>query len=301
MRGSATPVLRLGTRSSPLALWQAAWVRDQLSSRTAVEFVSMTTTGDRTSGSLADHGGKALFVKELDQALLQGEIDAAVHSLKDVPGKLPDGIVMAACSVRADPRDLFISMGESLGALPSGGVIGTISPRRKWQLMRLYPQLRVTPLRGNVGSRLSRLEDKKVDGILLAAAGISRLKLNPPYAQPLDPEVMIPAVGQGTLAVLARSDDTPTIKLLHETCHDEANGTVTTCERALLEAIGGDCDTPLAGYAQWQSAHTIRLKAFLSAPDGSKHVRLVKDGKASEVKDLGVRMADELQGELAKL
>lgn len=277
-------VLRIGTRRSPLALWQAEWARrglQRLHPQGQIVLVPMTTSGDRVAGVLADHGGKGLFVKELDQALLQGTIDVAVHSLKDIPGQLADGVVIAAVSARADPFDVLIAHHDGGWAgLPAGARVGSSSPRRAWQLRALRPDVQILPLRGNVGTRLRHLASGACDAILLAAAGLQRLGLQPAHAVTLSVPDMIPAVGQGVMAVTARADDAATIAVLQAACHDAATAVCVAAERALLTAIGGDCFTPLAGFCT-QRGDTLQLHAFLAAPDGARQrrVMLTDDGQ----------------------
>lgn len=285
--------MRLGTRQSPLALWQARWVADRVRStfpEQSVTLIPMTTSGDRVRGVLGPHGGKALFVKELDEALRAGAIDCAVHSLKDVPGVLDRGIAIAACSPRGAAHDLCVTPnGTALADLPDGARVGTSSPRRHWQLRALHPALALVPMRGNVQTRLRKMQDGAFDAIILAAAGVKRLGLTV-HGEILPTDRIIPAVGQGTLAITVRADDTETMACVRAACHDAQNDIVTCAERALLAAIGGDCDTPLAGYAVL-AGDVLTLRAFLATPDGARQVRHAMRGDAAHAEALGKQMA----------
>lgn len=289
--------IRCGTRRSPLALWQARWVQSRLAVATqrSVELVLMETSGDRVRGALADHGGKGLFVKELDAALLSGAIDCAVHSLKDIPGIVAPGVCIAAVSPREDARDVLISAtGTTLAALPSRARVGTSSPRRRWQLMQQRSDLVLVELRGNVATRLERVARGEMDAVVVALAGVTRLGLSMVHAQVLPIDIMIPAVGQGTMAVTVRADDTAMRDLMRTTCHDPHNAVIVAAERALLAEVGGDCYTPLAGYAQWVTTATIELRAFLATPDGRGAARQHMSGSAKDVEQIGRTMARQL-------
>lgn len=295
--------LRLGTRKSPLALFQSDWVRIRLqqhNSEIEIELVPLQTSGDLIEGSLAEVGGKALFVRELDSALIAGEIDLAVHSLKDVPGVLADGVAIAAYTKRWPAHDLLISRHSyDLTELGINAKVGTISPRRKFQLLAARPDLQILPLRGNVGTRLRKLEAGEFDAIVLAAAGIERLELML-ESSPLSFDVMIPAIGQGTIAVTTRANDSEILNYIKTSCEDENNLLPTIAERSLLKSIGGDCDTPLGGYATIEG-NQIVLRAFYSTPDGNKYFRHEMtsniDLKAAE--ELGVNMSEYLKNKLA--
>lgn len=288
----------MGTRRSPLALWQANWARQQIqrhAPEVQVDLVPMETSGDRVQGPLHEAGGKGLFVKELDAALLADRIDCAVHSLKDVPGLLRSGITIASYSPRADARDLLITRdGATLTSLPAGSRIGTSSPRRMAQLQARRPDLQIVPVRGNVSTRVGRLASGEVDGVVLAVAGVQRLDMPLAHAVPIDVDVCIPAVGQGTMAVTVRADDAAARCLLAEACGDPHNTVVSTAERSLLAAIGGDCHTPLAGYAVLHDGH-LRLTAFFAHPDGSRPVVHAMEGVSNDAETLGQTMAAYLQ------
>ncbi|MBI2343149.1 MAG: hydroxymethylbilane synthase [Deltaproteobacteria bacterium] len=292
--------IRLGTRRSPLALWQAQWVESRLQSSfpaIRVECLPMITTGDRVRGPLAPQGGKGLFVRELDEALRQGRIDCAVHSVKDIPGILAPGIAIAALSPRADPHDLLVTRGTTLMTLPTDAVVGTSSPRRRWQLAQVRPDLRWVDFRGNVATRVEKLQTGAVDATILAAAGVHRLGLQVPHATPLSMETMIPAIGQGTIAVTVRSDDEGIYRLMVAACHDAANAEVTMAERALLAAIGGDCHTPLAGHARI-IGEEIELTAFLASADGARCARSVQRGPRGGGERLGAKVAEDLKSQV---
>src|SRR5438093_443609 len=245
--------LRLGTRGSALALWQANWTKSQLEQRwpaLAVELVEIKTTGDKILDvPLAKIGGKGLFTKEIDEALLEGRIDLAVHSLKDVPFQLPEGIDFAAIPEREDPRDAFVSNGPKLQELSAGARIGTSSLRRQVQLRHRFPALNLVMLRGNVDTRLRKLTAGEFDGIILAAAGLKRLGHEARITQILDDDIMVSAVGQGALGIVCRSGDGATRAELQVLDHFETR-TAVMAERGLLRALGGSCQVPVAGRAK---------------------------------------------------
>jgi hydroxymethylbilane synthase len=255
----------IATRESRLALWQAEHVRDRLVQRfgLAVELLGMTTRGDQIlDRALSKVGGKGLFVKELETALEEGAAHLAVHSLKDVPMDLPPGFVLAAIWEREDPRDAFVSNGYGgLAELPPGAVVGTSSLRRVVQLMAARPDLRIEPLRGNLDTRLRKLDDGGFDAIVLAAAGLKRLGLAARIRSVFDPEAMIPAAGQGALGLEVREDAHALRELLARTLH---RPTFLAChaERAVSRALGGSCSMPLAAHAVWEG-DTLRLDAAL--------------------------------------
>src|SRR5207247_1465941 len=243
--------LRLGTRGSALALWQAKWTKSQLEQRWpefAVELVPIKTTGDKILDvPLAKIGGKGLFTKEIDEALLDGRIDLAVHSMKDVPFQLPEGIEFGAIPEREDPRDAFISNGPRIQELKSA-TIGTSSLRRQVQLRHRFPSLNLVTLRGNVDTRLRRLGAGDFDGIILAVAGLKRLGHVERITQILDDDIMVSAVGQGALGIVCRSSDDTARQILQVLNHTPTRIAVTA-ERGLLRALGGSCQVPIAGKA----------------------------------------------------
>jgi hydroxymethylbilane synthase len=293
---------RIGTRGSPLARAQAALVMDalarahpKLAAPGALELVVIRTTGDRiTDRPLAEVGGKGLFCKELEAALLDGRIDLAVHSVKDLPTWLPDGLVLGAVLARGDPRDVLISPdGGNLDALPPGAVVGTASLRRQAQLLERRPDLWVVPIRGNVETRLGKLAAGEVDATLLALAGLERLGIVPAGATVLAPEVMLPAVGQGAIGVECRADDAPTLALLAAIDDPRSAGCIGA-ERALLAALDGSCHTPIAGHAACHGGR-LRLAALVARPDGSVCLRTTRQGPLADGEALGRDAGSELR------
>jgi hydroxymethylbilane synthase len=289
--------LRIATRESPLALWQAYHVRDRLQRAhpgLAVELVPMTTQGDRLLGtSLAAVGGKGLFVKELEQAMLDGGADIAVHSMKDVPAHQPEGLMLAAFLEGEDPRDAFVSNRyATLDALPQGAHVGTSSLRRQTQLRALRPDLRVSDLRGNVGTRLRKLDDGQYDAILLAAAGLIRLELAGRIRERFDVARFVPAIGQGIVGIECRSDDTRTQSLLAP-LHDTGSRHRLLAERAMNARLGGACQVPVAGHAVI-SGGTLHLSGLVGAPDGSALVRDAIEGPLEHAAVLGEQLAGRL-------
>ena len=297
--------LTIATRESRLALWQAEHVRALLRERfgLAVELLGMTTRGDQIlDKTLSKVGGKGLFVKELETALEEGRAHIAVHSLKDVPMDLPAGFVLAAVLEREDPRDAFVSNKvDTLAALPEGSVVGTSSLRRLTQLKALRPDLRIEPLRGNLDTRLRKLDDGQYDAIVLAAAGLKRLGLAPRIRSIFDAQQMIPAAGQGALAIEVREDNQALRKQLAALAH-KPTALAVEAERAVSRALGGSCSMPLAAHAEWQGER-LRLSAALGALDADLsrpllHVHL--DAAVSDeasARALGERAAAELRAQ----
>ena len=292
--------LVIATRESLLALWQARHVQARLTElypRTAVSLLGMTTEGDRKLGSsLAKIGGKGLFVKELEAALADGSADLAVHSLKDVPMHLPEGFALGAILARADPRDALVSNRfDSLAALPRGARVGTSSLRRESQLRVHYPHLQIHSLRGNVQTRLRKLDDGEYDAIILAAAGLQRLGLEARIRATLAPEAMLPAVGQGALAIECRADRADVLALVQPLAH-AATTQCVTAERALSRALAGSCNVPLGGYAEVTGAR-LRLRGYVGAPDGTRHVAAQVEGAAADAEALGNTLAERLKAQ----
>lgn len=291
----------IASRESLLALWQARHVESRLRELYAhrpgfaVSILGMTTEGDRKLGSsLAKIGGKGLFVKELEEALADGRADIAVHSLKDVPMHLPEGFVLGAILARADPRDAFVSNRfASLSALPRGARVGTSSLRRESQLRARHPHLMIEPLRGNVQTRLRKLDDGEYDAIILAAAGLKRLELAQRITAVITPEEMLPAVGQGALAIECRGDRADLLALL-KPLHDEATAACVFAERALSRALAGSCNVPLGGYAEIRAAR-LQLRGYVGAPDGKRHASAQVEGAAAEAEALGHALAEQLR------
>jgi len=283
-----------------LALWQARHVESRLVEHyphVSISILGMTTEGDRKLGaSLAKIGGKGLFVKELEDALAEGRADIAVHSLKDVPMHLPQGFALGAILARADARDALVSTQfATLPALPPGARVGTSSLRRESQLRAKFPHLVIEPLRGNVQTRLRKLEEGDYDAIILAAAGLKRLGLEQRITSTLAPEEMLPAVGQGALAIECRSDRADVLALL-KALHDEATAACVTAERALSRSLAGSCNVPLAGYAEISGTH-LRLRGYVGAPDGTRHVSAQIEGAAADAEALGVTLAAQLKSQ----
>lgn len=292
--------VRIGTRGSALALAQANLVARLIGERTgrAAEIVAMTTTGDRFLAlPLSEIGGKGLFTKEIDEALLDGRTDLAVHSCKDLPTTLPDGLCFAAILEREDPRDVFFSPAlAGFDGLKAGMVVGTASLRRKVQVLHRFPEVTVIPFRGNVGTRLARLQAGEAHGTLLALAGIRRLGMEPQDILPLD--VMLPAVAQGAIAVTCRADDTAVRELLRP-LHHEATERCVTAERAMLQGLDGSCRTPIAGLAQLEGG-VLRLRGMLATPDGATAVFAEQSAPASDAAALGAALAAELRAALGQ-
>ena len=295
----STRPLRIGTRGSPMALHQAALVRDRLIAthpELAVEVVTIRTTGDRVQDRrLAEIGGKGLFTKEIEEALFAGRVDLAVHSLKDLETRLPDGLEIACVLPRDDPRDAFLSRtAPSLAALPPGAKIGTSSLRRQAQLLRWRPDLKVAPMRGNVDTRLRKLAAGEVDAIVLALCGLERLGEAGQATEVLPREVILPAVGQGALAIECRADES-CLRPLLVPLHDPRTAACVAAERAMLAALDGSCRTPIAGLAEIEGER-LTLEGLLLTPDGSAeiHARLTGDPREAEV--LGTELGRELRG-----
>jgi len=288
--------MKLGTRGSALALWQANWTKDALERRwpgRKVELVPVKTTGDKILDvPLAKIGGKGLFTKELDEALLDGRIDLAVHSLKDVPFQLPDGIDFGAIPEREDPRDALVSKGPRLQELRAGASIGTSSLRRQVQLRHRFPSFNLLTLRGNVDTRLRKLEAGEFDGIILAAAGLKRLGHEDRFTQFLEDDIMVSAVGQGALGIVCRSTDQETCRLLAALDHQETRTTVMA-ERGLLRALGGSCQVPVAGRARIQNTGLI-IKGLIASLDGTRVLTHEISGPNSDPSALGIELGREL-------
>lgn len=288
----------IATRESALALWQARHVQSELQRLypgLPVSILGMTTAGDRNlDSSLAKIGGKGLFVKELEDALADGRADIAVHSMKDVPMHLPDGYALAAVLERADPRDAFVSNEfSSIAALPAGTRVGTSSLRRECQLRTQFPGLVVEPLRGNVQTRLRKLDEGRYGAIILAAAGLKRLGLADRITALLTPEQSLPAVGQGALGIECRSERSDLFTLLAPLVHPATQQCVIA-ERAFSRTLAGSCNVPLGGFAEL-SGTQLRLRGLVGAPDGSKVVRGETAGPATDAEALGIALAEDLK------
>ena len=286
--------LRIGSRGSALALWQAEHVKARLEDLGhSIEVRVITTTGDRSlDGPLESVGGKGAFLKEIEDAMIAEEVDLAVHSLKDVPTALPEGLGLCAILERADPRDALISAsGRLLADLPEGARVGTTSLRRRAQLAALRTDLSIVDLRGNVDTRLRRLHEGRFDAILLAMAGLTRLGRVAEVTEPLDPGVLLPAPGQGAITLECRAADVDVASAVAPLHHDATARTVAA-ERAFLAALGGGCNVPLGAFAEPDAAAGLRLRGLVASPDGSAVVRGELRGGNPE--RLGRALADDL-------
>jgi len=298
--------LRIGTRGSPLALWQARHVADALravfpalAAPGAIEIVEIRTTGDRVQDRLlAEIGGKGLFAKEIEEALAEGRIDIAVHSMKDVETVLADGFVIAAVLERADPRDAWIAPGGASGLrlddLPAGARVGTASLRRKAQILARRPDLVVVPFRGNVGTRLGKLEAGEAEATLLAKAGLDRLGMTDCITEPLSPEKMLPAAAQGAVGVEARAGDVDLVAALARIDH-APTATCIRAERALLAALDGSCRTPIGAIAALDQSGGLRLEGLLASEDGERSWRVERGGAAADAERIGLDAGAELR------
>ena len=289
--------LVIASRESALAMWQAEHIRDRLRGlypQTEVSILGMTTQGDQILDvTLSKIGGKGLFVKELETALEDGRADLAVHSLKDVPMHMPEGFVLAAIGEREDPHDAFVSnQHENLAALPPGSVVGTSSLRRESQLRARFPHLKIEPLRGNVQTRLRKLDEGQYAAIILAAAGLKRLGLGKRIRALITSEDSLPAVGQGALGIECRTDRADVIASLQPLHHPDTSACVLA-ERAMSRVLGGSCQVPLGGFAEIQSGK-LRMRGFVATPDGGRMVRADLTGEIAEPEMLGKRIADAL-------
>jgi hydroxymethylbilane synthase len=284
--------MRIGTRGSALALAQAGLVKSGLGADS--ELVTIRTEGDRLAEArLALVGGKGLFVREIEEALLRREVEVAVHSLKDLPAEPPAGLVLAAFLPREDPRDVLVGRAAvTLEALPPGAVVGTSSPRRRALLLAARPDLAVEPIRGNVDTRLRKLTAGGFDAIVLAAAGLRRLALAPAHCTPLDPDTFVPAVGQGIIAIEARADDGATLARLARLDHAPTRA-CAVAERAYLAALGASCTTPVAAHARLDGG-TLRMTALVVSEDGRRILRAGGAAPAADAANLGRSLADEL-------
>lgn len=286
--------LRLATRGSALARWQADWTAERLSLLGhQCELVIVTTSGDRLQGPIDALSPQGLFTREIQAAVLAGEADAAIHSLKDLPTTPAEGLVLAAVPPRAATADAMVSQRfASIDVLPRGATVGTGSVRRRAQLLAYRPDLAVTDLRGNVDTRLRKLDEGRYDAIILAAAGLDRLGLSSRICQRLPAEIMLPAPGQGALGIEARADDRATLAVL-AALDDAATRAATTAERAMLAAIGGGCLAPVAALAEGRGGD-LRLVARVLSADGSRAVRVEVAGSLADAERLGRRAAEEL-------
>ena len=296
----STALLRIGTRGSPLALVQARTVRARLAGALGAQEDEIELTVIRTSGDtiqdrpLAEEGGKGLFTKEIEEALLAGRVDLAVHSAKDMPTFSQPGLMLAACLEREDARDVFISRkAKALGELPRGATLGTASLRRQAIAKRLRPDLNVVPLRGNVETRLRKLDEGQVDATLLALAGLKRLGLAQHATRIMDVNEFLPAVGQGAIGIEARADDTRVRELLARIDHGDTSAAVA-CERAFLAALDGSCKTPIAGHAT-VSGDTVEFRGLIARPDGGAAHDIAGHGSRKDAATIGADAGRELK------
>jgi hydroxymethylbilane synthase len=288
--------LRIGTRASQLALWQANWVKAELEKRypeIAVTLVKIKTIGDKILDvPLAQVGGKGLFVKEIEEAMLRGEIDIAVHSMKDVPTEFPEGLGLYCITEREDPRDAIISRGVKFADLPQGARIGTSALRRQAQLLKLRPDLEMVVIRGNVETRINKLETEKLDAVILAAAGLSRLGFTGRVTEYLPTDISLPAIGQGALGIECRLDNTEVKETIAFFNHPDTAHAVRA-ERALLWRCEGGCQVPIAAYGV-VTGNELKLTGFVASVDGSRSVRESIAGPAEEGEKLGIALAERL-------
>lgn len=295
--------IKIATRKSPLALWQAEFVKKQLLNRDKnlqISLVEMTTEGDIKLDQLLNKvGGKGLFIKELEKALLDKDADIAVHSMKDMTVNLPAGLTIAACCARHDPRDAFVSNHyNSLEALPKNAIVGTSSLRRQSQILAMRPDLQIKFLRGNVGTRLGKLDDGQYDAIILAAAGLERLGLQQRIAEYIPIDWCLPSVGQGIIGIECRQDDAATRELLDKLNDDNA-ATCLAAERAMNKALGGGCQVPIAGFATLNES-TITLEGRVASVDGKTVLIAKQSAPANQAQALGEKVAEELLAQGAK-
>jgi hydroxymethylbilane synthase len=291
--------VRIATRKSPLALWQAEHVAAELRRHhpgLAVELVTMTTRGDKILDSpLAKVGGKGLFVKELEQGMLEDRADLAVHSMKDVPVEFPDGLHLAVVMRRAEHRDAFVSNAHArLADLPQGAVVGTCSLRRKCQLLAWRDDLRIHDLRGNVNSRLAKLDAGDFDAIILAGAGLQRLGFDARIRELLAPEQSLPAIGQGAIGIECRVDD-PRVNALVAPLADPDTGIRLAAERAFNARLMGGCQVPIAGFAVLEQGE-VWLRGLVGSPDGHEVIQGERRGPAADASAMGTALAEELLG-----
>lgn len=290
--------ITIGTRASKLALWQAEYIAGEIEKQYPachVELKTMTTKGDRIlDAPLAKIGGKGLFTKELEQAMLAGEIDLAVHSLKDMPTEVPEGLMIGAITARLDPGDAFVSVRyKAIEELPQGARVGTSSLRRRAQLLAVRPDLTILDLRGNVNTRLAKLDAGEFDAIVLAAAGLKRLGLGERIRTILPRAMILPAVGQGALAVECRADDTR-IRECIDFLRDPHMTAAATAERAFLRRVEGGCQIPVGVYAEVGEGNMLHIEAMIASVDGMRVCRSRAMGATDTAEKLGIALAEEL-------
>ncbi|MFQ5431818.1 MAG: hydroxymethylbilane synthase [Nitrospinota bacterium] len=289
--------LKIGTRKSPLALWQAEWVKATLLASgdvESVELVKIVTSGDKILDvPLAQVGGTGLFTKEIEESLLNGGTDLAVHSLKDVPTLLPDGLKVDIISERENPFDALISRGVPFDDLPQGAKIGTSSLRRRSQLKKARPDFEIVDIRGNVGTRLNKLDTENLDAVILAAAGMIRMGHEKAVTHLLPPEISIPAVGQGALGIEIREGDTEIEEILRKNLHHQPTALCTTAERSFLTKLEGGCQVPLGAFAQINN-NSLEIEGFVADLDGVRYLRDKRSGAPDDAENLGRELAETL-------
>ncbi len=290
-------ILKIATRQSPLAMWQAQYVQQRLVAhhpQLNIEIIPMVTRGDILLDTpLSKVGGKGLFVKELELAILEKRADIAVHSMKDVPVDFPEGLCLATICERDDPHDVFVSHHfDNIFTLPPGAIIGTSSLRRQCQISAHRPDVVIRPLRGNIATRLNKLDAGEYDAIILAAAGLKRLSLTARIRQVMTAEESLPAIGQGAIGIECRIDDKDTQHLVSVLHHDDSDVCVRA-ERAMNIRLEGGCQVPIAGYAVLHQ-NTIWLRALVGSPDGSQIIRGERHGPPSQAEQMGIELAEEL-------
>ncbi|MCK5120975.1 MAG: hydroxymethylbilane synthase [Methylococcales bacterium] len=293
----AKRIIRIATRKSPLALWQAEHVAERLEQafpEIKAELVKMVTKGDKIlDAPLAKIGGKGLFVKELEQGMLDGFADIAVHSMKDVPVEFPEGLHLAVILDREDPRDAFVSNTyDSLASLPANAKIGTCSLRRQSLIKEKFPDAEILSLRGNVNTRLAKLDAGEYDAIILASAGLKRLGMAERITECLDPSDSLPAIGQGAIGIECRTDDKEVNTFLMA-LHDEQTAVRVSAERAMNARLNGGCQVPIAGFAEIQG-DVLVMRGMVGSPDGSILYRAERQGTFAQAEEIGVAIADDL-------
>ena len=296
--------IRIATRKSPLALWQANFVKQNLllaHKDLKVELIPMVTQGDIILDSpLSKIGGKGLFVKQLEQAILNNEADIAVHSIKDIPAQFPEGLMLAAICQRDEVRDAFVANKyASLNDLPEGAIVGTSSLRRQCQLRSHFPHLIIKDLRGNVGTRLNKLDDGQYDAIILASVGLKRLSLEHRITQYIDTDLMLPAVGQGAIGIESRTDDKQILDII-SVLDDKKSRACIQAERAMNNALQGGCQVPIAGYCRLNNDE-LTLQGLVGRVDGSKIIKQQITGFINEAESLGEKLAKQLLNQGADL
>ncbi len=291
--------IRLGTRGSPLALWQANWIKDQLEEThdgLKVELIQIKTTGDKIQDApLAKIGGKGLFLKEIEDALLKNQIDIAVHSMKDVPVQLPRRLCIASFTERVDPRDALISKnGVNLADMPKNAKIGTGSMRRQTQLLNYRPDLEIVPLRGNIDTRIKKLETEGLDGIILAAAGLVRMGWADKISEYIDTDILLPAIGQGSVGIEARNFDIDVLEAVVALDHENTNYALEA-ERGFLRVLEGGCQVPIGGYATIQGGQ-LTIRGLVGNLSGTEIIKSEKTGLVENAEYIGQDLGKEILG-----